>query len=145
VPTGSFPYGIAIDPQGNSVYAADVDGNEVSQYTINPLTGQLTPTTPATVAAGHGSVEVAITPNGESAYVVDHDAVSQYSIDPDTGALTPKSPAMVATGHNSEAIAISPNGRYAYVANCPGCRVTKRRSHPSSSPRPITGNSTIWE
>src|SRR6516165_7893208 len=80
VPTGSFPYGIAINPQGTSVYAADVDSNEVSQYTINPITGQLTPKTPATVAAGRDSVEVAITPNGESAYVVDHDAVSQYSI-----------------------------------------------------------------
>ena len=39
VRSGSFPYGIAVDPQAQSVYAADVDSNEVSQYTINPNTG----------------------------------------------------------------------------------------------------------
>ena len=85
VPTGPFPYGIAIEPHGNSVYVADVDANEVSQYTINHTTGQLTPKTPATVAAGRGFVEVAVTPNGESAYVVDRNASSQYSINPTTG------------------------------------------------------------
>ncbi len=121
VPTGPFPYGIAIDPHGNSVYVADVDANEVSQYTINPTTGQLTPKTPATVAAGRGSVEVAVTPNGESAYVVDRNAISQYSINPTTGKLIPKSPSMVATGRNAEAIAISPNGKYVYVSNLRIC------------------------
>jgi DNA-binding beta-propeller fold protein YncE len=85
VPTGPFPYGIAIDPHGNSVYVADVNVNEVSQYTINPMTGQLTPKTPATVAGGRGSVEVAVTPNGERAYVVNRNAISQYSINPATG------------------------------------------------------------
>src|SRR6516225_5283638 len=103
VATGSFPYGIAIDPQGTSVYVADVNANKVSQYTINPITGQLTAKSPATVAAGRGSVEVAVTPNGKSAYVVGHNAVSQYSINSNTGALIPKSPATVATGRNSEA------------------------------------------
>ncbi|MDR2984842.1 MAG: hypothetical protein LBV34_08370 [Nocardiopsaceae bacterium] len=28
VPTGPFPYGIAIDPQGNSAYVADVNAGE---------------------------------------------------------------------------------------------------------------------
>jgi len=144
VPTGPFPYGIAIDPQADSVYVADVNASEVSQYTINPTTGQLTPKTPATIAAGRGSVEVAVTPNGQSAYVVDHNAVSQYSINSTTGKLTPKSPAMVAAGRNSEAIAISPDGKNVYVANCPNCTVRKRGSHPGS-PLPAAAESTIWE
>ena len=122
---------------------ADGDAKEVSQYTINPATGQLTPKTPATVAAGRGSVEVAVTPNGESAYVVDRNAISQYDINPTTGKLIPKSPAMVATGRNAEAIAISPNGKYVYVANCPGCSVRLRGSHSASPSKPPPA--TIWE
>jgi 6-phosphogluconolactonase (cycloisomerase 2 family) len=141
----TLPYGIAIDPQSNSVYAADVNGNEVSQYSINPIPGQLTPMTPATVPAGRGSVEVAVTPNGKSAYVVDNNAISQYSINPTTGTLTPKSPAIVATGHDSEAIAISPNGKYAYLANCANCTAKPRGSHQGSAPNPTAANSTISE
>jgi 6-phosphogluconolactonase (cycloisomerase 2 family) len=143
VPTGPFPYGIVIDRQRNSVYVADVDASEVSQYTINPITGRLAPKSPATVAAGRGSVEVALTPNGKSAYVVDHDAVSQYSIDPVTGDLTPKSPAKVVTGRNAEAIAINPNGKYAYVSDCPGCSVKLSGSH--SAPPSKRRTATIWE
>src|SRR5580765_8488453 len=54
VPTGQFPYGMAINQAGNSVYVANVTSSEVSQYTINPTTGQLTPKTPPAVAAGPG-------------------------------------------------------------------------------------------
>jgi YVTN family beta-propeller protein len=134
-----------INAQGNSVYVANTKSNDVSQYTINPTTGQLTPKTPATVGAGRGSVEIAVTPDGKSAFVVDHDAVSQYSINPNTGRLTPKSPATVATGRNAEPIAISPNGKYAYVANCPGCVAKLRGSHAAAPPKPTSATATIWD
>jgi hypothetical protein len=62
VATGSFPYESQSRGRGNGVYVADVNANEVSQYTINAITGQLAPKPPATVAAGRGSVEVAVTP-----------------------------------------------------------------------------------
>jgi uncharacterized repeat protein (TIGR01451 family) len=150
VPTGPFPYGIGIDPQGTSVYVADVGSagapaSEVSQYTINRFSGQLTPKSRATVAAGRGPVAIAVSPNGTSAYVVDgkSNAVSQYSINPATGALTPKSPATVATGRQPEPIAITPNGKYAYVANCPSCTVKLRGPHSASPPKPTPAS--IWE
>ena len=127
------------------MYAANVNGNEVSQYTINPITGQLTPKSPATVAAGRGSTEVAVTPNGKNAYATDYNAVSQYSINPTRGNLIPKTPATVTAGRQSEAIAISPNGKYVYVSNCPSCSVVRKGSDHAPPPNPATAGSTIWE
>jgi 6-phosphogluconolactonase len=132
VPTGPFPYTIAVDPQGTSAYATS-SASEVSQYTINPITGQLTPKSPATVAAGSGTAAIAFTPDGTSAYVVGGADVFQYTINPITGDLTPKSPASVATPPNSEPIAVSPNGKYAYVANCGGCGYALRKHRPHAS------------
>jgi 6-phosphogluconolactonase (cycloisomerase 2 family) len=149
VRTGPFPYGIAIDPQGNSVYVANqgsasASANVVSQYTINQNTGRLTPKSPATVATGRGPVAIAVAPNGKSAYVVSGpNAVWQYNINPATGALTPKSPATVATGPNPEPIAVTPNGKYAYVANCPRCSAKPRNWHSASPSKPAVN--TIWE
>jgi len=125
VPTGPFPYTVGVDPQGTSAYALS-SADEVSQYTINPRTGQLRPKSPPTVAAGSGTAAIAFTPNGESAYVVGN-KIYQYSINPATGSLTPKSPAAVATPPNPEPIAVSPNGKYAYVANCSGCGYALRK------------------
>jgi DNA-binding beta-propeller fold protein YncE len=149
VRTGPFPYGIAIDPQGNSVYVANegsvsASANGVSRYTINQNTGRLTPKSPATVASGRGPVAIAVAPNGKSAYVVSGpNAIWQYNINPTTGALTPKSPATVATGPNPEPIAVTPHGKYAYVANCPGCSAKLRNSRSASPSKPATN--TIWE
>jgi len=149
VRTGPFPYGIAIDPQGNSLYvasqgSASAPGNDVSQYTIDQNTGRLTPKSPATVATGRGPVAIAVTPDGKSAYVVaGPNGIWQYNINPATGALTPKSPATVATGPNPEPIAVTPNGKYAYVANCPRCSAKPRNSPSASPPKPAAN--TIWE
>jgi 6-phosphogluconolactonase len=143
VPTGAFPYGIAVDPQGNSVYTADVGPDSapattVSQFTINPITGQLTPKSPPTVTAGRRPVEIAITPNGTSAYAVSETGISQFTINPTTGALTRKVPGTLAAGRNPEPIAITPNGRYAYVANCPDCRTALKGTHPGPRSNPPT-------
>ena len=126
VPAGPFPYTIAVDPRGSSAYATS-SASEVFQYTINPITGRLTPKSPATVATGSGgTAAIAFTPNGTSAYVVGR-KIYQYTINPITGQLTPKSPATVTTPPNPEPIAVSPNGNYAYVANCGGCGYALRK------------------
>lgn len=150
VPTGPFAYGIAVNPEGTSVYTADVGpsgapASTVSQFTINPISGQLTPKSPATVTAGRGPVEIAVTPNGKSAYVVGQTGISQFNVNPTTGALTRKVPGVLAAGRNPEPIAIAPNGKYAYVANCPGCETKRRGSHsapPSATIREYRINQT---
>jgi 6-phosphogluconolactonase (cycloisomerase 2 family) len=66
VSSGAFPYGIAVSPQGTSVYAVDVGANKVSQYTIDRVTGRLRAKSPATVPTGRGPESIAISPDGKS-------------------------------------------------------------------------------
>ena len=127
VPTGSIPQGIVVTQNGANAYIADGGsgpGNTftVSQYSIDPATGTLSPMTPATVAAGLNPGHVAVTPDGRSAYVTDENGatISQYNIDPATGALSPKTPATVAAGIPGQTslfgLAVSPDGKNVYAA-----------------------------
>ncbi len=122
VASGPVPVLAAVTPQGNSAYIADAGSfstpvNEISQYSINPATGKLTPKSPATVATGAEPIAIAVAPDGKSAYVADATAhtISQYSISPATGKLTPMSPRTVATGSAPAWIVVAPDCKYAYV------------------------------
>jgi uncharacterized repeat protein (TIGR01451 family) len=148
VASGAFPTSAAVSPQGNSLYVVDVGSvsqavNEVSQYSISPATGKLTPKSPATVQTGGGPIWIAVTPDGKSAYVADFgaDAISQYSISPATGKLTPKSPATVATPGSPGAIAVAPDGKNAYEINFSKNSVSQYRISPATgalSSRPVS-------
>ena len=50
---GAGPFGVAVSPDGRSVYVANAIGDTVSQYDVG-AGGALQPKTPATVAAGAG-------------------------------------------------------------------------------------------
>ena len=106
---------------------------EVSQYTVNPTTGALSPKTPATVPTDEPE---GIAVSGNSAYVtnIGMDTVSQYTIDPTTGALHPKVPATVPTFALLEpvGIAVSPNGKSAYVVNYPTGKVSQYTINPTT-------------
>ena len=117
VPTGFYPQGIAISPNGQFVYTANSDGNSVSMFAIDPNTGNLTPTTPASVAAGWSPDGVTVHPSGKFAYAVNQDdgTVSMYTVNQTTGVLTPTTPATVLAGASPFEITIDPSGRFAYV------------------------------
>jgi DNA-binding beta-propeller fold protein YncE len=117
VAAGAQPRGLAISPDGRSVYVANFTGASVSQYHVG-AGGMLTPMTPPTVATGSGPRTIAVSPDGASAYVVVRGAatVAQYDIDAD-GRLTAKTPAAVPTGTVPEGVALSPDGHSAYVTN----------------------------
>ncbi len=119
VPAGEGPIGLALSPDGKSLYVTNIQGQNVSEYNVDPQTGTLSPKTPATVPAESEPNGIAVTPNGNSVYVANEggDSVSQYSVNSLTGSLSPKTPAAItirAAGVN--AIVVSPNGRSAYVA-----------------------------
>src|SRR5271163_773499 len=101
--------------------------NTVSMYTLDSCTGDLTPTTPATVATGansFGSETMVVDPAGRFAYVanlgsnaVDAGTISMFTINSTTGVLSPTTPATVATGFLPQGIGIDPLGRFVYTAN----------------------------
>jgi DNA-binding beta-propeller fold protein YncE len=92
----------------------------VSQYTIDPTTGTLSPKNPATVPTGNTPLDIAVSHDGRSAYVTNEagSSVSQYTIDPTTGALSAKNPASVlAYAAHPAGIAVNADGNSAYVTD----------------------------
>jgi DNA-binding beta-propeller fold protein YncE len=129
VASGEFPYDIAVSPQGTSAYAVDNLSNTagaVSQYTLNPATGKLTPKSPKMVAtAGVPSGLIAVSPDGKNAYVPSGKAISQYRISPATGKLTPMPPRTVAGAGFPIGIKVAPDGRYLYFVSFVQCLVPR--------------------
>jgi uncharacterized repeat protein (TIGR01451 family) len=127
------------------VYVADKSGtNQVSQFGTSPSgSGALQPLTPKSVASRPVSVVVAVSPQGNSAYVAYADssstpvnAIEQFSIDPATGKLNPKSPGIVTTGTEPISIVVTPDGKSLYVADATADAVAQY------SISPVTGKLT---
>jgi 6-phosphogluconolactonase len=129
VASGEFPYDVAVSPRGTSAYAVDnLSGTAgaVSQYTLNPATGKLTPKSPRMVAtAGAPSGIITISPDGKDAYVPAGKAISQYRISPGTGKLIPMPPRKVAGAGFPVGIKVAPDGRYLYITTGTQCLAPK--------------------
>src|SRR5208282_2671054 len=99
----------------------------VSMYIVDSCTGDLTPTTPATIPTGaniFGAEQMVVDPAGRFAYVAnlmsnaaDDAMIAMFTINSSTGILTPTTPATVPTGYFPQGIAIDPSGKFVYTAN----------------------------
>jgi 6-phosphogluconolactonase (cycloisomerase 2 family) len=56
------PTGVAVAPNGRSLYVTNQQSDDISQYSIGRRTGALSPKTPATVAAGLDPIGIAVRP-----------------------------------------------------------------------------------
>ena len=124
IATGINPEDMAVDPLGRFVYVANLVSNSsdeatISMYTINPSTGVLTPTSPATVSTGFFPQAITIDPMGKFVYTANSDdnTVSMFTVNQTTGLLTPTSPATVAAGWSPDGVTVDPTGRFAYATN----------------------------
>ncbi|MBI3480149.1 MAG: beta-propeller fold lactonase family protein [Nitrosomonadales bacterium] len=136
---GAGPVSIALDPAGKYAYAANASSGDVTQFSIDPVTGALTNV--ATVAAGKNPASIALATDvagNKYAYVVNSGfacaapctaipgSVSQYNVNASTGALTVMTTASVATtGTDPVFIAVDATGTYAYVVNYTGANITQ--------------------
>src|ERR1035441_5883316 len=116
---------MVVDPLGRFAYVANLVSNAtdqatISMFTINPTTGVLTPTIPATVPTGFFPQGIAIDPTGSFVYTGDSDdnAVSMFTVNQTTGVLTPVSPAEVPTGYESSPgfVTVDPSGKFLYTS-----------------------------
>jgi 6-phosphogluconolactonase (cycloisomerase 2 family) len=116
------------DPLGRFAYVANLVSNAsdlstISMFTINPTTGVLSPTTPATVHTGWFPQEIAIDPLGRFVYTANSDdnSISMFTINQSTGVLTPTTPATVSTVVPGNILwqpgflTVDPAGRFLYL------------------------------
>lgn len=118
---GTSPYGLAIDPSGNYLYAANYGDNTISEYTINS-DGSLTSI--ATIGAGlgilSGPVNILINHAGTYLYVANQTAstVVGYAIDSSNGSLELLPSDYSETANSTPSfLAMDATGNYLFVAN----------------------------
>ena len=118
----SYPYKITIHPSGKFAYAThqyqtmgDAIG-QISIYTVDAITGKLTPLRGKQV--GKSLSAIAIEPTGNFAYVTDgiENNIKIFRIDQTTGDIASVG-ASVVTGISPSHIYIDKFGRFAYVTN----------------------------
>ncbi len=105
---------LTVNPLPRFAYVANPGDSTVSQFTVNPLTGQLRHNGYSGV--GGTPQAVAVDPTGKYVYVAvtGTNVVSYYHIESD-GRLTFEQ--NLATGINPYALTVDPLGRFLYVAN----------------------------
>jgi DNA-binding beta-propeller fold protein YncE len=139
------PFGVAVSPNGKSVYVASAASNAVARLNRNPTTGAISQ--PAGTAGcvseagsgpcadGHGlddAISVAVSPDGKNVYVasVYSNAVARLDRNPTTGAISQPAGTAgcvsetgsgpCADGHGLEdavSVAVSADGKSVYVAS----------------------------
>lgn len=150
VSTGLDPENMVVDPLGRFAYAANLVSNAqdlatISMYTIDPSTGVLTPTTPATVGTGFFPQGIGIDPSGKFVYTANSDdnTVSMFTINQSTGVLTPTTPSSVPTGWSPLSITVHPSGKFAYAANQDDDTVSMYSVNPSTGVLTPTTPATV--
>jgi YVTN family beta-propeller protein len=107
------PFAIAVSTDGRSVYVTNRQSTGfVGQYSVGDA-GELTPMTPATVAAGTRPAGILATATGVYVTNFADDTLTRYTAGAD-GALTAQ--ANVTTPHNPFGMALAPDGHSLYVA-----------------------------
>lgn len=135
--------GVAISPDGRSVYVAADDGGAISSFVRDPRTGKLSQLAGTAGCISHTAIggcqrgaaleaawSVAVSPDGRSVYVAStSDAVAAFAREPASGVLTqlPEAASCVSevglgcadgTGLDlAIGVAVSPDGRNVYVAS----------------------------
>lgn len=101
-------------------YVSDYTNDEIVQFTIDPLTGELSEDGTVPSDSGPTGLVVDQTTSPASLFVATQagDTVDEYDIDPATGALTPKAgSSSIGAGSGPDGLALSPDGRELYVGN----------------------------
>lgn len=101
------------------LYCANGGGQDVSGFSINPLTGVLTPTPKRSYPAAGIAEGIAVDPSGRFAYVSNANTanVSAYAIDAATGDLISLPTPTYPVGSSPHGIAIDPSGKFAVIEN----------------------------
>ncbi|MGI9186842.1 MAG: beta-propeller fold lactonase family protein, partial [Gaiellales bacterium] len=122
VATGAGATYITLTASGLNAYVANRNGGlaggaSISQYAINPATGQITPLATPTVGAADDVVQTAVNPAGTYLYATSYNSgrIGTYSIGAD-GSLT-LLPSAYVTLTKAFGVAVSPDGTKVYASS----------------------------
>lgn len=126
-PAGRGTTGMAVDPSGRFLYAANYYDFTLSAYAIDPATGVLTELAGSPYLTGREPVTVAIDPTGQFLYIGNQNntcdnplstscPISAFRINANDGSLT-ATPGPSTGGIEPSGIAVDPTGKYLYLAN----------------------------
>lgn len=107
IPTGRFPHGLRISPDGRSVYVANVEDGSVSVIDMTTLSEV------AKIPVGKGPVQVGFTPDGAKVYVSLRDENKVAVIDAKTKVVL----ARIDVGRNPIQVHATRDGLFVYAAN----------------------------
>lgn len=147
----SGPYGLALSPDGRSLYVAEQGDNLIAAFTRNPATNALTllDTYEDELTGGanlEDAVRVLVSNDGRNVYVTSStaDAVTAFARDVDTGALTlldsvkdganyncPLNCTPLAGLNGAYGMAISPDGQFLYVSSITDNAIVALRRGPT--------------
>ena len=118
-------------------------GSPVTAYVANFNSGTVTPIATATntagspITTGNQPFDIAITPNGKTAYVANGAYVGPGTVTPIATATNTAGPP-ITTGTEPQDIAITPDGKTAYVTNAGSGTVTPIATATNTAGPPIT-------
>lgn len=107
IPTGRYPHGLRISPDGRSLYIANVEDGSVSVIDTSTLSEVMK------IPVGKGPVQVGFTPDGTKVYVSLRDENKVAVIDTKTKVVL----ARTTVGRNPIQVHATRDGRFVYVAN----------------------------
>jgi 6-phosphogluconolactonase (cycloisomerase 2 family) len=137
---GSDPYGVTVSPNGNYVYVANNNDNDIAIFRSNAGALTLSTTVPS---GGINPQALVFNPAGTFLYVLNagSNTVTTFAANASTGALT-QIGSPVATGVTPYGVqtSVTPGGTFLYVANYGSNSVSAYSLGSNGLPSPITGS-----
>ncbi len=111
-----------MDPSGEFVFVANSGSNNVTVFSLNLDTGNLTPVPGSPFAAGSQPLDVATDGFGRFLYVANNlsNSISAFSINQSNGSLTPVAGSPFSMGNFLSRVAADPLGRFLYAMDGQG-------------------------
>jgi 6-phosphogluconolactonase (cycloisomerase 2 family) len=115
--SNTTPNAIVSNPNKQIVYV--LTGNAlISTYAISSTDGALSlASTSESSVSAEGAYDLAISPNGQYAYVASTSGIHEYSIGSDGGLTEVSTPVALATGTAPYTIAVDPTNQFVYITN----------------------------
>lgn len=116
--TGTTPTMIVIDKAGQFLYCSNVGSGNISSFSIDSSTGNLTQVTGSPVGIGAAASNMQLAPNGNVLYVTSSGtpgAIEIWTLN--AGVLSSVQVTQQGVGTNPKGIAIDPGGTRLYLAN----------------------------